>query len=402
MDKNYWISISGNILDHYDTNLYGFMAPILAPLFFPNHDPIVQLIFAYGLLSSSVISRPLGAFCFGFLARFVHPQICLSFSLVGVALATGSMAFLPTYSSIGFWAPILLAILRCLQGFFGGGESCIAGLYIVGRCPKELHGWYGGLYQSSTVIGILLASGAVWAISDCSLIDLWRIPFLIGLGAGICGVILRFKAIQINKIEPIVKRPQTTHFILKNPSLLIRIALISSFSYLTYVLPFVFLNGFVPLISKIKASEMLAMNTIFLFMDAAICPFLGKLSDRFDTKRFMVTMVISLALISVPGFLLLPTANLMTIALFRMIIVLIGLGFLAPMYGWFLKELPDSEERYLIKGVAYNLGTELFGRSMPAICLSIWHYTGSLALVGSYPVFLALLALMALYWRNNN
>lgn len=397
LKRYYWVGVFGNVLDHYDTNLYGFMAPFLAPLFFPNQDPVVQLILAYGLLSASVVSRPLGAFVFGIFARHIHPQYCLAFSLIGVALSTGAMGCIPTYEVAGVWAPVFLATLRALQGFFGGGESCIAGLCIVGSMPKHSRGWYGGLYQSSTVIGILLASVAVWGIGGSTLQNWWRLPFLIGLLAGICGVVLRFLTIEV-VARPTAVKKSSWGVLLRERKLIVRIAFVSGFSYLTYVLPFVFLNGFVPLITHITRSEMLALNTAVLFLDAALCPFLGRIADRFPIRRFMASMVIALALFSIPAFLMLPHANLFLIGIIRVVIVLIGLGFLAPMYAWFLQELPDRDEKYLIKGFAANLGTELLGRSMPALCMAIWYMTGSLALVGTYPAFLALLALAALYW----
>src|SRR5438093_892004 len=92
----------GNALDNFDTSIYSFLAPLLAPVFFPKYDPIVQLILAYTVLMISLFARPLGAFIFGVIARKHGPVFGLSYSLIGVAIATVYTGFLPSYEDIGW------------------------------------------------------------------------------------------------------------------------------------------------------------------------------------------------------------------------------------------------------------------------------------------------------------
>ena len=87
----------GNLLDHFNTSLYAFMAPILAPIFFPNHEPIVQLILGYSLLSTSLVTRPLGSLIFGFVACRRGAIFSLSISLVGVAFASVLFGCIPDF-----------------------------------------------------------------------------------------------------------------------------------------------------------------------------------------------------------------------------------------------------------------------------------------------------------------
>lgn len=397
MPKNdtFYLSLYGNILDHYDSNLYSFMAPIIAPLFFPNHDPVVQLIFAYGLLSTSLISRPLGAIFFAYLVQQISPQRCLAITLMGLGLATFCISLLPTYESIGSFAPIALAIIRCIQGFFAGGESCIAGRFSLSQKPAKKHGWYGGLYQSSTVIGILLASFVSLGVGIINIEQIWRIPFILGVGASVLAFYLRWKNIQN---YPIINSPKIDfpfNDLIKSWSLIIRLALISSFSYITYVIPFVFLNSFVPLISSITKNEMLALNTAFLFLDAILCPFLGRLSDQFCAKQFMTWMLILFILFTIPAFLLIPHVSLIGIAFIRLVFIFIGLGFLVPLTGWGAQQIPQHSG-YMINGIAYNLGSEILGRTFPTVCLFIWYESKSLIFIAIYPVALAFISLFSL------
>lgn len=92
----------GNLLDHFDAGLYGFLAPVLAPLFFPNHDYVVQLILAYSVLATSLVTRPIGSIIFSILARRSGPVYSLSYSLLGAAISTAFMGLIPIYDSIGW------------------------------------------------------------------------------------------------------------------------------------------------------------------------------------------------------------------------------------------------------------------------------------------------------------
>ena len=94
----------GNMLDHFDAGLYGFLAPILAPLFFPDHDYVVQLILAYSILATTLITRPIGAIVFSIIARRQGPLSALSLSLMGAAISTALMGGIPTYETIGWTA----------------------------------------------------------------------------------------------------------------------------------------------------------------------------------------------------------------------------------------------------------------------------------------------------------
>ena len=148
----------GNTLDHFDTSLFGFLAPIMAPVFFPAQDYIVQLILTYGILVTSIITRPLGAIIFGIAARKHGPVVSLSYSLIGVAITTFAIGCIPSFNNIGIAAPILLTIIRMVRGVFSSGEITVAKLYIMENKPQVLALKASSLYQTSTVFEIGRAS----------------------------------------------------------------------------------------------------------------------------------------------------------------------------------------------------------------------------------------------------
>ena len=116
----------GNTVDHFDTSLYIFLAPIIAPVFFPNTDKLLSLIMAYGILATSIITRPLGTYLFGTIARLKGPVVALSHSLIGVGTLTLFMGLLPGHATIGWLAPLLFMTFRILREIFAAGETSIA------------------------------------------------------------------------------------------------------------------------------------------------------------------------------------------------------------------------------------------------------------------------------------
>ena len=116
----------GNAMDHFDTALYGFLAPLLVGIFFPNDDKIVSLILTYSILATSLFTRPIGSYFFGIIAKKYGGVFALSHSLSGVALSTALIGAIPSYAQIGWLAPLLLVAIRTLQSIYSEGECSIA------------------------------------------------------------------------------------------------------------------------------------------------------------------------------------------------------------------------------------------------------------------------------------
>ena len=111
--------------------LYTFLVPFIAPIFFKQADPVVQLIMAYGLTAVGVITRPLGSIFFGRLAMSINPKTLLIVTLSGVAISTFTIGLIPGYDSIGSYATLILLIVRIIQGVFAAGEQSIASILLL-------------------------------------------------------------------------------------------------------------------------------------------------------------------------------------------------------------------------------------------------------------------------------
>lgn len=393
----------GNTVDHFDTSLYVFLAPVLAPLFFPNSDPVVSLIMAYSILATSMVTRPIGTYIFGMIAKIHGPTRALSYSLIGVGLATLMIGLLPSYSSVGIMAPFLLIIFRIFRGVFAAGESAIAKLYIL-QDKKEKEAFRGSyLYQTSTILGITLASLATTFVHYIEFEGAWRMCFILGGISALIGYFLRkismeivtkdskklfkfyslggIKTIWVHKID------------------VLRIAIANSFSHLTYVIPFVTMNHLVPLITDIELKTMMAINSFMLAFDMFTIPFVGRLVARFEPKSIMVTASSVLALTIIPIWYFIEGASIIYITFVRFWIVIWGIVFLCPLNLW-CRDQVEGDEKYIVVGMGTTLGATTIGKLTPAICLSLYHVTGSYMTIAVYIACMFLLSGIAIKSKN--
>ena len=388
----------GNSLDHYDSALYIFLAPFLAPLFFPNHDPALALILTYGIKLSTLITRPAGAIIFGHLAKKYCTKKLLLLTLMAVTISTTLIGFLPTHASIGIAAPILLASIRAIQGFFAAGEHAISSLFILDQVKEvKKHGKASSYYLLSIMMGTLLASTAAWLVSISGAEEeLWRAPFLFGIFTGVFGIIIR-------QVSDFTQKPKdNNHRILdsaksisKNKWKIIKLIPISSFAFITYTIPFVFINNITPEISDIRMQDLLGYSTILIAINNLLIPVFAHFIDRFDIYKWMASLSFLFTISIVPIFIALPYLGIHGINFAKLWIIVIGVAFVAPLNSLMFRLVP-SEEKYLISGIGYSIGTELLGKKTNIICLALWYWSGSLFMSAAYLATISSLATASL------
>jgi MFS family permease len=393
--KALFSGLIGNILDHYDTALYGFMAPFIAPLIFPESSFIAALIKTYGLMSLSLITRPLGAIFFGHIATRFGAKQALFYSLIGLALITCAMGLLPTHAHIGETAPLLLAFLRLAQGFCAAGENTVAPFFVLDNAPPKHRAFVNSIYQSSTILGELAASWAALLVSISAYSHIyWRIPFLLSFLTALAALYMRLSVREKYSVA-LFKKYNIINIIYNNKIKLLRIICVSGMSYITYSIPFVFFNNFIPAISTVTYSEMIKLNSFLLLFDMLLAPLYGFIADKINPSKLMAFMTIFLAIGTPPLFYYLEGSDLSYVSAVRIFIVLLGLGFCAPLNLWFMTLL-KGPERYIITGIGYAIGSELFGRSAPALCLLLWSSTSLSIAPAFYIAFVSLLAFFSI------
>jgi MFS family permease len=388
----------GNAMDHFDTALYGFLAPILGDVFFANNDQTVRLILTYSILASVLVTRPIGSYLFGILGKKYGWTFALSHSLIGVAIATALIGTIPSYAQIGFLSPLLLIILRIFQGIYSEGECTIAQLYILEN-KLEIHAFKASyLYQASTVFGIILASFISTIVMNSGFKQYyWRACFIFAGITALIGYFLRRQPTYYYEPKiPLVKFDflLDLKILWENKLKVLHICFVVGFSYMTYIIPFVFMNSFIPLITDISIETMMAYNTILLIFDMVMIPIIGSLTQKFHFKHVMSFAPTLMILTIMFLWIFLNNASIGYVNFVRICIIIIGVVFLCPLNCW-LNSLFKGNDKYMLTGIGSTIGTSVIGRLTPSICLILWHLTHNSLSIALYIITISLLALWA-------
>jgi MHS family proline/betaine transporter-like MFS transporter len=383
-----WATCLGNLFEHYDTALFALLAPFLAVQFFPHQDALWGLISTYAIIPLGMLARPVGAIVFGRIGDYYGKQKALTLSLIGMAAVTALMGFLPIYQQIGALAPLLLAISRLIQNFFAAGEVAGGAILLMENASPKSRNLMSGIYGSSTIAGILLASVGVSLLATFELVENgWRILYFAGSLTALFGCILRFKMHHPDSHFTPSVRPHILKDLWQQRQIVGLIALAAGFSYATYSMAFILVNGFIPLISSVDQAALINMNTSLLVFDMMLLPLFGLLANRFSTEKMMLTASMAAVLVGLPLCMLLGKATFGMIILVRICLVIIGVWFSATFYSWSQQMAPPSISYSLI-GFSCAIGSQLLGGPTAAISLWLYQATGIVSSIGWYWVFL--------------
>lgn len=390
----------GNIFEHYDTALFAMLSPFLAPLFFPDQSPTVALILIYGMMPLGMLAKPIGSLLFGYLGDIFGRETALFWSFSGTAAVTASIAFLPTHSSIGFMAPLLLSIGKMMQVFFSAGESSGGGIYLLEHTNKSNEDVVSSFYGASTILGVLIASAAVSLLSYMNWMEMgWRVLYLIGSAVAIFGWFLRKQQLKTPMPTTTSPRPTFTEHIKscwQQRQMLLPIILASAFTYTTWSISLILMNGFIPLITNVTRAEMMQLNTFLLLIDCLSSPLFGLLAQRYSRERMMFLATLCATTTGLPLIHLLDGATFMTVVVIRLILVLTGVWFSSTYYSWCQNLIP-LKQRYTTISFGYAIGSQLIGSPAAAISLWLYHQTGIPAIAGLYWVVLAFTTSIVMY-----
>ena len=388
----------GNLFEHYDTALFGFLSPFLAPLIFPKNDPLTALILTYAIIPLGMIARPIGALVFGYIGDVYGRRQALFFALAGMALVSCGIAFSPTYAQAGIWAPLIFCFGRMIQNFLAAGEIMGGAIYLLENTPQKQHDLLSGLYGASTIGGILLASAGVWLLSHYQIASTgWRGLYLFGGITAIFGCLIRHRLPQDNSVKFSHSVKSLGSVLWTHRKLLLLIAIGSGFSYANYSVSLVLLNGFLPLVSSFTKTQMMSINTALLLVDFCVLPLFGYIASKLSREKMMLATSLIVAVCVIPLFTLLHDATLMSVIFLRLCFVLFGVAFCAPFHAW-AQELVPSAHRYAVISFGYALGSQALGAPTAAISLWCFKQTGMVSSVSWYWVSLAVASSLCIAW----
>src|SRR5438309_7010620 len=176
----------GTMIEWYDFYIFGSLATVIAPLFYPQGNNTLALIAYLSTFAVGFVVRPFGALFFGRIGDLVGRKYAFLVTLLIMGGATALIGFLPTYATIGIAAPIILLLIRILQGLALGGEYGGAAVYVAEHVPDSRRGYYTSFIQITATLGLFVSLGVILAVkslmSDAAFKAWgWRVPFLLSI-----------------------------------------------------------------------------------------------------------------------------------------------------------------------------------------------------------------------------
>ncbi|HEY5222618.1 MAG TPA: MFS transporter [Microbacteriaceae bacterium] len=396
-------SVLGSIVEWYDFFLYATMAALVFNSeFFPQFDPLTGSLIAFGTFAAGFITRPIGGLIFGHFGDRLGRKRILVITMLIMGGSTFVMGILPTYAMIGAAAPILLLVLRMLQGIGLGGEWGGAAILTFEHAPRNRRGWFSSWPQTGVPIGLLLSTLAVNMVSlggnDVLVAWAWRVPFLLSAILVAVGLFVRLRVTEPPAFTALVaanqrsKIPALEVFRRYPKQLLLGIGARFSES-ITFNVYNAFLLTYTTVVLRLPASVALQGLLIASVIGFIVIPLSGRLSDRYG-RRPVFGAGAAIALITAfPVFALVDSG--VTIMIWLAIVLGWALG-ACTMFGpeaAFFAELFPARVRYSGMSIVYQLGVLPSGAIAPA--LSIW-LVGQFG--GSWPVaiYIMLAAAIAL------
>jgi proline/betaine transport protein TphA len=397
--------IYGSVLEWYDFSVYAFFAPLFANLFFPQHDPLISLILTFGVFAVGFFVRPFSAIFFGYLGDHVGRKHALIISMALMSVPTFLIAFLPSYAVIGIAAPILLTLLRMIQGLAMGGELTTATSFLVEHAAQNRRGFAGSLSMCSAFAGMALSSAIATLLTNIFEPNMlaawgWRIAFIVGGLLGIIGVIIRLKThepeiyqkIQATKkanVSVLTHLKRLNYKIISIAVLLTSIMAVGNYYLVAYFNTYLLRQEHLPL------DKVMLINFFNLCIFAALIPVMGALSDKLGRKTVLRTGIIGMALIAYPVFWLFEQGTLATAFLAQLIFVTV-LSAIAGLIPTTLAELFETHNRNTSLSLGYNIALALFGGTAPIVALSLVEWTSNPITPAYYLMGCAFAALITL------
>jgi len=408
-------SLAGTSIEWYDFFLYGTAAAVIFPkAFFPQDlPPLVLLIISFSTFAVGFIARPLGGLVFGHFGDRIGRKRTLVVALMMMGAATTLIGFLPTYASIGIAAPLILVLLRFVQGLAIGGQWGGAMLLVTESAPAEKRGWYGAYAQAGAPVGVILANlafiGVSSSMTDEAFMDWgWRLPFIASIV--LIGISMyvqlkledteAFKALQANQAQNDADATVASSPVIEAIRRYPKRIMLAAGAFLSVQVTFYILIAFI-IAYGVTAPELAlsrdTMLTAVLIAAAIMIPsqfYFSGLSDRLGRKQIYRWGAI---LTGLWGFALFPLINTGE-PLMIVIAVTLGLTFLGMQYGpqaAYFTELFTTEVRYSGASLGYQIGAILGGALAPTIAVLLWKELG-IFYVSVYILVAALLTLWSL------
>ncbi|MCM7079355.1 MHS family MFS transporter [Enterobacter roggenkampii] len=401
-------SLTGSAIEWFDYFLYGTAAALVFnKIFFPMVDPVIGLILSYLSFSLTFFIRPIGGVLFAHIGDRIGRKKTLVLTLSLMGGATVMIGLLPTYEMIGLWAPVLLILMRIIQGMGIGGEWGGALLLAYEYAPEKRKGFFGSIPQAGVTIGMLMATFIVSLMTLFSEEDFlswgWRIPFLLSSVLVLLGLWIRKDIDETPDFQRVKAFGQVAKAPLRDTlKHHWREVLIAAGLKVVETAPFYIFSTFVVSYATstltYQKSQALEAVTLGALVATIMIPLMGLLSDKVGRQRMYAISVFVLGLFIVPWFMLLNTGTTWGIVLATVIAFGVLWAPVTAVLGTLCSEIFSANVRYTGITLGYQLGAALAGGTAPLIATGLLaKYDGDWVPVAWYLAFTVTISLIAIF-----
>ncbi|KIY39992.1 MULTISPECIES: MFS family transporter [Pseudomonas] len=388
---------SGNLVEWFDFYVYAFCAIYFAPAFFPSDDPTVQLLNTAGVFAAGFLMRPIGGWIFGRLADRHGRKNSLMISVLMMCFGSLMIASLPTYASIGTWAPALLLLARLIQGLSVGGEYGTTATYMSEVALRGQRGFFASFQYVTLIGGQLLAVLVVVVLQQLLSEDElrawgWRIPFVVGAIAALISLMLRRSLHETSSAE--TRKDKDAGSIKglfgNHAAAFITVLGYTAGGSLIFYTFTTYMQKYLVNTAGMTAKNASYVMTGALFLFMVLQPFFGMLSDRIGRRNSMLLFGALGTLFTVPLLMALKTVSSPFMAFVLITLALCIVSFYTSISGLVKAEMFPPQVRALGVGLAYAVANAAFGGSAEYVALGLktmgmentfyWYVTAMMAI----------------------
>ncbi|MFD7997434.1 MFS transporter [Streptomyces mexicanus] len=393
----------GVFVHWFDWAAYAYLAGTVATVFFPAENSTTGLLAVFGVFAVSFGIRPIGALVFGPLGDRIGRKRTLSLVIFMMSGATLTIGLLPGYATIGVAAPILLVVLRLVQGFAAGGEFGSAASFLAESAPRRRRGFGVSWLEVGSLLGFL-AGSFVFLLLSAGLDDHqltswgWRIPFLVSAPLGVIGFVIRtkiedtpeYRALQAGDAIP---RSPARELLRSHKRELLQAAGLMAAMHVPFYAVLTYLVTYETDHLGHSADSAALLSTVISLLGLVLVPLFGLLSDRVGRKPVFVGATAALLVLSTPAFLLMRT-GLAGTWIAGLLLGAILAAILGTYAVWSAETFP-TRTRQSGLSIAYNITAALFAGTVPYLMTVLISATGSTLVPGPYLMVFALCGLVA-------
>jgi MFS transporter, MHS family, shikimate and dehydroshikimate transport protein len=407
MRKNVLVSLAGSAIEWYDFSIYASAAALaFNKLFFSSVNPVVGTLLAFSTFAVGFLVRPLGAVVFGHFGDRFGRKGTLIVAMMTMGLATTAVGLLPTYAAVGVLAPVLLVVLRLIQGLALGGQWGGAVLLVTENAPREKRGYYGSFAQLGVPIALILST-LVFLLSGAFMSQQaflswgWRVPFLLSILLVVVGLYAQSRIQDTTSMKALRESAAPTRrpfleLVRTHPKQIALVAGATIINGAFYYTVAVYMLSYATQQLHMRRDVLLVGLLVSALFYTIAIPMAGALSDRIGRRRVFMVGALLQAVWVFPLFVLIDSRSELLIGIALVIAQITNSLTYGPVSALF-SEMFSVQVRYSGVSVGYQIGAILGGAFAPIIATALYGAFRSTYPIAAYVAAMALLSLLSVF-----